>query len=379
MKTPHRLVHISPFQFSTMITAGYLALGMFYFPRQSVMVAGREALWSIWLDGLIAFGSIKLTFAVNHLVPGEPFTTFSPALLSKPIGYIMGLYTIVYHLALTIVAVVPFSFVINNLFLAQTPLWAIDGSIIAASIYMAWGGTASLARVIETAYIPVILITFIGVIFLLARIRHAILLIPPNTIHVIPILKGAWQELVLFIGFELSVSLYPFLRREDRARAEKYTYYWLAMVLIVLTIFYEVTIGTLGPHFLSVERWPIITISFFISKVGMLLIILWTIIVATFLALRLWCLVHDLRSFMPWDSPASYPYSLLAFGFTILCGSLSLPNARITEFLTEHYIVPIGVVYIVGTPLFTLAVSHFRKQTLESLRLQDDIATSPPD
>jgi len=49
--------HLSGIQFGTFVTAGYMALGIFYFPRQLVASAGRDGIWALWIDGLVTFCS----------------------------------------------------------------------------------------------------------------------------------------------------------------------------------------------------------------------------------------------------------------------------------------------------------------------------------
>lgn len=380
-----RLPRISALQFATMVTSGYVALGVFYFPREAVTAAGREGIWCILLDGVVTFILMHLIFRVNRLIPNETFGSFSSKLFGKPIGFILGVYTIVYHMALAISAAVLFSFVLGNIFLPDTPIWAIDGALAVTAVYMAWGGTAGLARTLQGSYIPVTLLTFLTGLVTMTLIRHPILLLPPDHFTVLPVLKGAFREYIVFIGFQLSVTLYPFIRNEQRRQAEHYTYIGLAVIVTVMLISYEVTMATFGPSFIPSLRWPIVSLlrilslkGFFIDKFGMLVVALWTIVVAAFVSVRLWCLAHDISGLFHMDGAAGYHGSLLASGVVVLIGAVAIPNAKIIDLINQNYLVGFGLLYLTLIPFLTITVANFRKARVKELRTKTEPPPAPP-
>lgn len=358
-----------------MITAGYLGLGIFYFPRPLVSAAGRAGIYGLWIDGLIAFGLMRLLFRMSHLIPNETLAGYASALLSKPVGYLLGVFTILYHLAIAISATVLFSFVLGNIFLPSTPLWAIDGILVLTGCYIALSGLAGLARTLQASYIPLLVITFFSAILASVAIRHPVLLEPGQDVAVLSVLVGAYHQFLIFIGFEVSVTLYPFVHNSQRAQAERYSYYALGGILVALTVVYEIVMAVFGPEAVSELRWPLVSTyriislsGFYISKLGTLLIVLWTIIIVAFVAVRLWCLAHDLMALLRDVTPVSYQLSLVIMALTAISGALIFPNAKIADIFNVRFVIPLGFLYLVGTPLVVLTVANIRKHMVLNLR-----------
>ncbi len=371
----NKMPRISAGQFATMITAGYAGLGIFYFPRPLVEEAGRAGLYGFWLDALVAFLLMRLIFRMDRVVPNETFSGFAAQLLSKPIGYLLVLYTIVYHLLLAISATVLFSMVLGNIFLPSTPIWAIDGALTLTAAYMAWNGVASLARTLQASYIPLLVLTMLSITLAAVSIRHASLLVPSPDVQVTPLLKGVYHQFLIFIGFQLSVTLYPFVRAEERTRAERYSYFALAGIVLALTLQYEVIMAVFGPVLTSEIRWPlvsayrIISVSgFYISKLGALLILLWTTVVVAFVAVRLWCLTHDLSVFFKDLVGIRYDVGLLIMSLLSIGGSLLFPNAKVADIFNERFLVPFGLGYLTVIPAIVLIAAKLRPRRVLDLK-----------
>ncbi|MHB1610430.1 MAG: GerAB/ArcD/ProY family transporter [Sulfobacillus sp.] len=380
-----RLPRISAMQFATMVTSGYIALGIFYFPRQAVSVAGRNGIWSIILDGLVTWGLMHLIFWVGRLVPNETLTTFAPKILTKPIGLLLGTYTVIYHLVLAIAAATLFGFVLGDIFLPETPQWALVLSLVATAVYMGWGGTAGLARTLQAGYTPVAILTLLTGMATSTLVRHPVLLLPPANFTLFPVLRGAWNEYIIFIGFQLSVTLYPFIRNEQRKQAERYTYIALGGVTAILVIEYEVAMSTFGPSYISQLRWPLVSLmrilsvqGFFIDKFGLLVVALWTIIVAGFVSVRLWCLAHDIMAIAHQKTTKAYHFFLSVSGAAVVLGTTLIPNAEYARILNEKYLVPAGILYLTGVPALVLTVARFRKKLVTNLRTSPEVKPAPP-
>lgn len=379
-----RLPRISGLQFGTMVTAGYLAMTLFYFPRELVTSAGRDGIWGLWLDGLVTLALMWLSFKMNRMVPNETFGQFSSQLLSKPVGVVLGLVTISYHLLLAVVMVVEFTSLVDNDFLSGTPPWAIIGSLLIASLYMAWFGAATLARVLQAGYIPVVVLSVLTLVLAGTVIKHPVLLIPPVNIQLLPILQGSYRQYFIFIGFEVSISLYPFIRNEERRVGELYAYGGLAFMIGILTVMYELCMATFGPAYIPLMRWPLVILmrlveisGFFIDKWGSLVIVLWTVVVLGFMAVRLWCIAHDLAAIFFIRSVGSYRYLLLPTVVAVWILAMLVPNAAVGDYMTQQYLIPIGLVYLSTIPLLTITVGLLRKKTVRELRVRTEPQASP--
>ncbi|MCY0900327.1 MAG: GerAB/ArcD/ProY family transporter [Firmicutes bacterium] len=367
-----RMPRISAGQFATMITAGYLGLGIFYFPRPLVVDAGRYGLYGLWLDGFAALILMRFVFAMGHLIPNETLSGFSPALLSKPVSWLLGFYTIAYHISLAISAVILFSFVLGNIFLPSTPIWAISAALTLTSAYMAYGGVQALARTLQASYIPLLVLTILSVSMAALSIRHPALLIPTTDVALVPLVEGAYHQFVIFIGFQLSVTLYPFVKNTERQQAERYSLLALVGIVLALSMEYEVIMAVFGPNAITELRWPlastyrIISLSgFYISKLGTLLIVLWTIVIVAFVSVRLWCLAHDLSAMAP---RFKYEAALGLMTLLTIGGCLLFPNAKVADLLNEHYLLPLGLAYLVLVPSTVMLVARARPTLIAQLR-----------
>ena len=381
--TSHRLPRISGLQFGTVVTAGYMAMGIFYFPRQLVSAAGRDGIWAFWLEGLVTFVLMRFIFMMNHLVPNETLGEFAPKIISKPVAFVLGIYTVTYHLALAVVAAVLFGFVLSDIFLPDTPGWAITGALVLTATYIASLGISSLARTLQAGYLPMVFLTLLTLILAMSMIRHPLLLEPPSNIRMIPILQGAYREYFLFIGFEVSVTLYPFIRNDQSVRGEHFAYLGLALTIFTGTIMYEATMASFGPSLIPILRWPIVSLmriltisGFFVSKWGLLVVVLWTNAVVAFVAIRLWCLAHDLAALLHWHSRYSYPTLLMTGAVSVFIFALWIPNAKIADYITQNFVVPFGIAYLLSVSVIVTIVAHFRKPTLRRLRQKTE--TKPP-
>ncbi|PSR34922.1 MAG: spore gernimation protein [Sulfobacillus benefaciens] len=366
---------LSGIQFGTIVTAGYLALGIFYFPRELVSTAGRGGIWALWIDGLVTFLSMKLNFAMSRLAPSQTFVQFVGDLVSTPVALVLDLFRVVYHLGLAVLITVLFTSFMGNDFLPGTPTWALAGIAIVGAVYIASFGTTALARLLQVGYIPMMLINLLSLGLTITLIKYPLLLLPPLTIRPIPIFEAAYREFFIFIGFEVSITLYPFVKPRDRNRAELYATGGLGLVLFSLTFMYETCIAAFGPSYITYMRWPTVTLlravevsGFFVEKWGSLVITLWTVAVLGFLAVRLWCVVHDIAALHFVHSIKHYRYILLPTAVAVYVLGLSIPNAAITNDLTEKLFIPAGVIQLVVIPVFVLIIGRLRPTTVAKLR-----------
>lgn len=377
-----KLPRISAAQFATMITAGYTGLGIFYFPRELVRMAGRSGIYGLWVDGLAAFVLMRLMFRMNDVVPNETLSGYAAELLSKPFGYLLGFFTIVYHLALAVSATVLFSMVLGNIFLPTTPIWAIDSALTLTAGYMAWSGALPLARTLQASYIPLLLLTILSIGLAAMSIHHPMLLWPSTHVKIVPILQGAYRQFIIFIGFELSVTLYPFIKDGQQKKAQRFSYMALAGMLVALTFQYEVIIGVFGPTLTSQLRWPLVSTyriiavsGFFISKLGSLLIALWTIVVVAFVSVRLWCLSHDLSVFVKAFLPIRYKLGLISMTVLTIGLSMLFVNAKIADLFNQYWLIPFGFGYLIVVPLAVLTAAAIRRQRALHLKTLSEDGT----
>lgn len=368
------LPRVNATQFATMVTAGYVGVGIFYFPRPLIAHAGLSGLWGLFVDAAVAFGFLKLIFVMARIVPDETLSAYASKLLSKPGGYIAGLYTVIFHLVLAIAAVVVFASVMHNVFLPKTPLWALEALLIVTAGYMAGGGVLALARTLEATYIPVLVLTSLSVAALLS-VQHPELYVPSRDVALVPILSGAYHQFFIFIGAEVVVTLSPFIKEHDRKKAERYSYYALIGMTMLLAIQYEMVLGAFGPEVITKMRWPVVSAyriiavsGFYIAKVGTLLVVLWSIVIVAFSAVRLWCVAHDFQAFFLPLKGLSYRMSLVIVAALAGLGCFAIPSSKIVGILIEQYLIPLGLIYLIAIPTTVIVAAKLRPRKVLQLR-----------
>ena len=366
---------ISALQFAVLIAAGYVGVGIFPFPRELVATAGAQAVYAFLLECAAALTGLWLWFQVNRIDPDRPLPAFACRLVSPVLGYPLLLLTLVLHLALAVVVITDFAFVMHTFFLIETPLWAVKISLMLTAIYVAWFDVTPLARTVQFVFAPAIVLSVLMGLLLLPRLTSAYALIPGTALHPDVILLAAYKGFYIFWGYELTVTLYPFVHKSERPLAERYAYRAMAGTFLFFALGYTLTLGSEGPQLLSISIWPgvstmrLINVSaFLINKLGLLLVSLWGIFVLAFTAVRVWCLAHDVLPVIRRDTATWYRGLLLLFGALALFGSAQFATATDLAAFSEHSLLPAIVLYNLGLPPLLLAAAVIARRRHLSMR-----------
>jgi hypothetical protein len=54
-----------------------------------------------------------------------------------------------------------------------------------------------------------------------------------------------------------------------------------------------------------------------------------------------------------------------------------VPNAAVSDYMTEQYLVPTGLLYLSTIPLITITVGLIRKKTVRDLRVPTEAQSTP--
>lgn len=360
---------ISAGQFALMVTAAYLGFGIFQFPLELVKDGGPDALYSLILEILAAFGGLWLLFRANRIQPGETMTGFSHQVLHPMIRWPISVITIAIHSALGACLVSNFGFVITAFFLPDTPDWVIRLTLVATCLYMVWFDTPSLARTVQILLPMTMLLTLLMGLLLVPKMTSGYAVIPSASIHVLPILYAAYRDFYVFLGFEVSVTLYPYIRPPERALGEKYTFLAMGVVGAWFIIGYALVLGVEGPYFMVHLLWPpvsamrLINVSgFIINKLGLLVIVMWGVFTLLFIAVRIWCVGHDVMPLFRLTSRTAY--RLLAGGgaVVIYLGASLFPTVHALVQWFATYLLPTAIAYIFLVPLIVMLGAWLTKR-----------------
>ncbi len=358
---------ISPGQFATLIVAAYLGAGIFQFPRQLVASGGLDAVYAFALECLGAYGGLWLWFRVNRLQPDQQVSGFSRRYVGPWLAYPLLAFTVVLHIVLAVLALANFGWVMVTFFLPDTPAWAIRTAVLLVALYMAWFDTPVLGRTLQTVVLPAMLASIVMGILLLDRMSYAYALLP--TLHPAwrPLLVAAYRGSYIFWGYEVTVTLYPFVRSADRRRAERLALCSMAGTFLFLLFGYTLTVGVDGPAMVALTPWPAVSAmrlidvsGFIINKLGLLVVVFWGLFVLAFSGIRLWCVAHDVMPPFGLSGVARYRLLLLGTGAVVFGLSFGFSSVVAVVTFSERWMVPAMIGYNFGLPPLLLLAAAIR-------------------
>lgn len=353
---------ISPTQFAILVVAGYIAVGVFQFPRELLYYAGPDALYGFLMDCVAAYGGLWLWFQVNGIRPGEQLSGFAGKLVTPFLAWPIWLLTVAIHLVLLMGVLANFGFVMTTFFLPDTPTWVIGASACLTGMYVAWFDTPVLGRTAEVVFIPTFILSLILGVLVLTKATSGYALLPSPDLHLSPILSAAYHSFYIFWGYEVTVTLYPFVRRADQATARRYAFLAMLGTFGFFLFGYAITLGIQGPYLMIVSQWPAVSSlrlvdvsAFVINKLGLLVVVLWGLFVVSFASVRVWCLAHDVLPVFKLKSVTWYRAFIVFFGLLGIYGSTLFPTIADLVVFAQTWILPAMVVYnFVLPPLMLL-------------------------
>ena len=198
----------------------------------------------------------------------------------------------------------------------------------------------------------------------LVNVHHIRQLLPNSVIALHPLVRG--MAMLAYLAIPLGMTLRRVLPRMAkhpgvRARTVAVLGPWL-----FLAIFYLVVVGSLGPQAMTQLRWPVVFAldhvtldsTFFLSRIGMVVVFSWTVGVAIGLMvhLRLLLTVPPCSSLLP-------QRHWLILGILVFWGGLALaiPSPDQSSRLLLHWFNPAIGVYLIVELLGMLSLAYYTR------------------
>jgi spore germination protein KB len=352
------------------VVASYLGGGIFQFPRELATFGGPDAGWSYLLLTAGYFALIYVFLKIAAIDPTHSFGRVTSDLLTPVLGLPIRWFRIVVHLLLAVVVVANFGQVLRTYFLMGTPQWALEGALVATALYTAWYGTAVLGRTLETGFVPTLLASLLIGLLVIGRMRFAWAILPTWHVALEPTLLGAYHSAYIFIGFEMVVQLYRHVRYDERQAAVRWALGLYTATAGFFAFGFVLVMGTEGPDALVQAQWPPVSAlrlanlrGFFINKLGLLVVVVWGLFTMGFVAVRFWCLSHDLTETSDGRvTPLYYHLALVGTALTTLLISQLLSNVVVLVHLFQVWGLPIIVGYLVLMPILILPAAWLRRR-----------------
>ncbi|WP_090553696.1 GerAB/ArcD/ProY family transporter [Natronincola ferrireducens] len=272
---------ISISQMVSIIILTIVGSGILTLPRELIEVAGSDGWLILIVGGLTVIGVSLVHGYIIRSFPGKSFFQILTLTLTKPIAYIVGIYTIVYFIGGTGYIIRIFAMTVNALLLPQTPPELTGLAVLLISAYLGRQGIEVLGRMAEFIIIPLSVVTL--ALFMLSW-GHAQ---PSNLLPVLQtspfeIIRGIPVVLFSFLGFELLLIFGGFIDKPKKST--KVGAIAIVMVLLLYQILNASTLVTLGQQQTKELLWPVINTfksielpGAFIEDVQVVVITLWIV------------------------------------------------------------------------------------------------------
>lgn len=307
-------VPLTPMEWMTVLTASTVGGTLFVWPRHLVSAAGQDSLWAmgglaIWMFGM----GVLLTrpgFDIRHSVYLRILAGVGLAVtLGLDVGY-LGL----------------FSSMLQTFYYAKTPQW---GLIFPIFVLVTWSGIFSFKNYSRLTQLWMPVLFGVGILIGLYGLFHGQwwrVALPNNQVVLAQIGRGigVMGYMVTPLVPACLIAL-PHVRGSMRSGALGS----IAGILFLLLFYYVLIMAAMGPDAIAALRWPLVytlnTISvgttFFISRIGVLAVLIWTGIVAL-------TLMSHLQLTLAWLPPAwtkqTVPRLAMACGLVVAVVGISL-------------------------------------------------------
>lgn len=297
------------------VVASVVAGGLFVWPLHVVIVAGQDS-------GVVLVGFGLWLAAVALLHPGPEWfdggwTTWNTALQVTACVGLMGMDGVI---------LAELGGMLQTFYYFETPRWALILVIIGVVGWGARGRGATLWRTVFF-WIPILLgITFLTLLIALTNFHYGRVVLPNHVIVISAQLRGF---LVLaYVGVPFGATL----RSVRHVLGAPSSWGWRLVAIIVpwtlLAALYIMTMGSIGDQALVHLRWPVVFTldhvtldsTFFLSRIGLVVVFGWTMGVALGLMVHLRLLIevaHDtvprITPYLPWGVGMFWAVSTMLF------------------------------------------------------------------
>ncbi|MDZ4406739.1 GerAB/ArcD/ProY family transporter [Bacillus cereus] len=237
---------------SFMLGAGILTL-----PRTVSEKVKTPDVWiSVIIGGLISMVLVLIIVKLCEQFPNQTFYQYSQEIIGKWMGSIISLFIIGYFFTLSAFEVRVMAETTRFFLLQGTPTWAIIIPFLWIGIYLISGSLNSIARMLEIIF-PITVIFFLIVMLLGLKIFKIDNLRPVLGLGIMPVLKGIKSTSLSFIGYEIFLVIYMFMK--DQKKAKKAALIGITVPLIFYIVAVVMTVGTFSINGVVTQTWPILT------------------------------------------------------------------------------------------------------------------------
>lgn len=359
---------ISAFQMGILIYPTILATAILLVPGITAKYAQQD-MWisPIWAS-LMGYLTVYIACRLHKLYPKKTIIQYSQQILGFLPGKIIGLIFLFFYLYGCGIIVRQYGEFVVGVFLKQTPLILVMGSLMLACACAVRAGVEILGRTAEMI-VPILILFIILVLILLlpdVEVKH---ILPIMDKGILPSLRGAIIPQTWFNELFLITFLLPFLMDQEKAfkwgmiSVHAVMLTMVATNLVVLMIFGRITDRLLYPVMDAVRY---ISIADFLEHLEVIIMAIWVAGVFVKLCLIYYALALGTAQWLNLSDyrPIVFPLGILAVTFGIWSAS---NLAELTYYLGTS-----GVFYRISIhfciPLFLLLAAYIQKELRKKKR-----------
>ncbi|MBB5172287.1 GerAB/ArcD/ProY family transporter [Texcoconibacillus texcoconensis] len=308
---------ISAMQMAILMYPAIIATGVLIVPSLTAENAGRDLWISPIIGSSIGFLTVYLAYKLHQYYPGQTVIQYSEEILGKPLGKAIGFLFLFLYLHLNGVIVREYAEFVIGVFLLNTPMQVIYGTIIIVCAFAVRGGLEVVART-ALIFVPVVTFLIFVLIVLLINDLDPTNMLPVFEKGVTPALKGSIAPQAWFSEFFVMSFLLPYLVDQENGLKWGMTTAIFVMVtlsmtnLVALFLFGDFVDSILYPV-MSAARY--VSVAEFFEHLESVVMALW--VAGAFVKICVFYYALSLGT-AQWLKLSEYKAVVLPFGFLII-------------------------------------------------------------
>lgn len=265
-----------------------IGLGAFNFQRRIAKATGYDAWISILFAGICLHIILWMIYKIAETVNGDIVSAHT-YVAGNFLGKLLSIPFIGYFLMHSLATLRSFIEIIQVWMFPELSIFWFTFSFMLLCMYVVFGG---LRAVVGMAFFSIVLPGYLVFTFgFNLPYTNFENLLPIWDHSVIDLLKGSFQMTLSFIGFEIVLFLYPFIK--DPQRSKKWAHFAILTTTLLFTVFAIVTFAYFSEEQLQKALWPtlsmwkILKLSF-VDRFEFIGIANWNLIILPNVCLSIW-------------------------------------------------------------------------------------------
>jgi spore germination protein (amino acid permease) len=240
-------------QLATLIISSQIGVGILTLPPVLAEKVGHDGWISVLLSGIMSLPVIVMVMILSKRYRDKSLIKINYCLYGKYLGYIFNLIYIIYLSTVTSLILRIFIEVIKINVLRLTPGEVLTVFNFLPAIYIARYGFKAIARFANEVYVivPIVLLFFFSII----KEMRLTYLMPVGDAGIVPIMKGIFVALPMFLGIELIPLMYS--KVKDNSKTLKYVIWGHTYSTLFFTIVVAVSTLVYGETLLRMISFPL--------------------------------------------------------------------------------------------------------------------------